>query len=50
MFNHKRDSNVKIESISSNQIFMFAARDIPQGKELFIDYCHPGVNDKKLRN
>ena len=30
-FNHHRDSNVKIEPISSNQIFMFVSEDIKEG-------------------
>ena len=37
--NHNRKTNIKIESISSNVIFIFAAEDIQKGEELLIDYC-----------
>ena len=37
-FNHSSQSNVKIELLSSNLIFIFAKQDIQAGQELSIDY------------
>ena len=44
-FNHSRKSNVKIESISSDVVFIFAAEDIEEGTELVLDYF-PEIHDK----
>jgi len=44
-FNHSRNSNLKIESMSSDVIFIFAAEDIEEGTELVLDYL-PEIEDK----
>ena len=43
-FNHSRKSNLKIESIASNVVFIFATEDIEEGTELVMDYC-PEIQD-----
>ena len=48
-FNHSSQTNVKIESINSNHIFIFANKTIEKGEELLIDYCD-GVVDSGIRD
>ena len=39
LFNHRRHENVIVKFIQPELVFIYAAKDIRKGKELFIDYC-----------